>query len=60
MYEYLGDVYDIINSLRFQQELDMQITYKCIEDEINEYEAKHQFACEKLNPVIESNFKKYE
>lgn len=60
VYEYLGDVYDIINSLRFQQELDMQITDKCIEDEINEYEAKHQFACEKLNHVIESNFKKYE
>lgn len=64
IYNYLGDVYDIINSLRFQRELDDDFDIlskeEYIQKEINEYEIKHQYQSEELHPVNEDKFEEYE
>lgn len=64
IYNYLGDVYDIINSLRFQRDLaddfDILSRKECIQKEINEYEMKHQYHSEELHPIDEDKFEEYE
>ena len=66
IYNYLGDVYDIINSLRFQRDLadefDDSFTFDDdkIQEEIDEYEIKHQYHAEELHQIDESKFKEYE
>lgn len=59
VYNYLGDLYNAVNSLRFQIELGDEVTDEDIEREIAEYEAKHEYYSEKTNPIIEDNFKEY-
>lgn len=64
VYNYLGDVYDIINSLRFAidigEDFGDTITDDDIEKEINEYELKHRYHSEEDCKVDESRFEKYE
>lgn len=64
IYNYLGDVYDIINSLRFQRQLDDDFDVlskkEYIQEEIDEYEMKHQYHSEQSHPVDEDRFEEYE
>lgn len=39
-YNYLGDIYDIINYMRFARDLDNEISYSTIDQEIKEYDDK--------------------
>lgn len=39
-YNYLGDIYDIINYMRFTKDLDGEISYSIIDEEIKEYDDK--------------------
>lgn len=39
-YNYLGDIYDIINYMRFTKDLDGEISYSIIDEEIREYDDK--------------------
>lgn len=64
IYNYLGDVYDIINSLRAQRNLaddfDIPLNKEYIQKEIDEYEIKHQYHSEELHPINEDKFEEYE
>lgn len=64
IYNYLGDVYDIINSLRFAIDIGKDfgdtITDDDIEKEINEYELKYRYHAEEECKLDESQFEHYE
>lgn len=60
VYNYLGDVYEIINSIRFISDLGDTISDKKLNKEINEYELKHTYHAEEKCKVDESRFEKYE
>lgn len=60
VYNYLGDVYEIINTIRFISDLGDTISDKKLNKEINEYELKHTYHAEEKCTVDESRFEKYE
>ncbi len=60
VYNYLGDVYEIINSIRFISDLGDSISDKKLDKEIHEYELKHTYHAEEKCKVDESRFEKYE
>lgn len=60
VYNYLGDVYDIIETIRFISNLGDSISDKKLNKEINEYELKHTYHSEEKCKVDESRFEKYE
>lgn len=59
IYDYLGDVYGILNSLRLELEFEEDITDEVILKEIAEYELKHQFIDEETHSIDEEKFKPY-
>lgn len=64
IYNYLGDIYNIINQIRFIRDLeddfDLEAKEEDILDDIREYEVAHQYCSEEKHPVDMSKFKDYE
>lgn len=64
VYNYLGDVYNIINHIRFVRDLesdfDLDDNEEDISNYIREYELAHQYCSEKKHPVDMDKFKNYE
>lgn len=59
IYNYIGDIYDIIDGLRLDREFDNEITEETINEEILEYEIKHNYKDIK-DTIEEDKFEKYE
>lgn len=59
IYNYLGDVYDILNVLRMERDLNEDISDEIILQEIAEYELKHQYFDEETYSFDEEKFKLY-
>lgn len=60
VYDYLGEVYNIINTIRFCDDIDCPADEESILEEIKEYEMKHDYLSEKGHPVEMDQFKDYE